>query len=279
MQTTQILEIPKKQAFLRPYSRLGGKGPTSQRKGKETAIRQLNKQNKTTSKLKAGKTIYTHNTTTLNPNYAEGLKILPFESCLIHDKCEFSRYKNEQNLLVRTIPKWVTILQMWKQDRNTNEINMCGLLETNELRASNYRKIKALDRFCNYYQPKYKDKTTTLLFLTFTRANYAKKEWKKMMNHITITFKKLGCPIQGFIWTSEISEEYGIHWHYHTCIAIDRVNWKKIPKTIKFEKIWGQRTEIDFVKKNVKHYMAKYFAKHNARIEGSRSYGMSRKFK
>ncbi|NBX28766.1 MAG: hypothetical protein EBR55_11105, partial [Chitinophagia bacterium] len=41
----------------------------------------------------------------------------------------------------------------------------------------------------------------------------------------------------------------------------------KIPKLLKFDKIWGQRTEIDFVKKNVVGYMSKYFAKSNLRHE------------
>jgi hypothetical protein len=52
-----------------------------------------------------------------------------------------------------------------------------------------------------------------------------------------------------------------------------------IPEELKFEDLWGQRTEIDFVKKNIRHYMAKYFAKHNSRAIGRRSYGISRKLK
>jgi hypothetical protein len=51
----------------------------------------------------------------------------------------------------------------------------------------------------------------------------------------------------------------------------------KLPKWMKADSIWGKRTQVEFVRKNIRHYMAKYFAKHNARIEGLRSYGMSTK--
>lgn len=278
MQTTQIVEKGKNSPILAPYSKLGGKSSPSKKKVKETAIRRLNKANKDSSKLNSGATLYTHNNTFLNPEYESGRKTLPFESCLIHDKSDFFRYKNGENLIVKTLPKWLTNLQVWKRDTETGEDNLVGLLTTDEFKASNYRKIKALDKFCGYYQPQYQDKTVTMLFLTFTRANHAKKDWKKMVDHITQTFKRIGIPVRGFIWTSEVSLEYGIHWHYHLCIAIDRVKWKKIPKQLKFESVWGQRTEIDFVKKNIKHYMAKYFAKHSARVEGLRSYGKSSKY-
>jgi hypothetical protein len=88
--------------------------------------------------------------------------------------------------------------------------------------------------------------------------------------------KREGLNLRGFIWTAEISDN--LHFHYHLCIAIDRVNWKTIPERLKFEKAWGQRTEIDFVKKNVRHYMAKYFAKCDARVLYKRSYGKSNKY-
>lgn len=92
-------------------------------------------------------------------------------------------------------------------------------------------------------------------------------------------FKRLGISVKGHIWTSEISDS--LHWHFHICICTDRVDFREtgIPPLLKFDALWGQRTEIDFVKKNVRHYMAKYFAKCNSRIIGARSYGISRKLK
>jgi hypothetical protein len=92
-------------------------------------------------------------------------------------------------------------------------------------------------------------------------------------------FKRLGIEVRGHIWTAEVSNQ--LHWHYHMCVSTDRVKLEggKFPELLKFDNIWGQYTDIDFVKKNIKHYMSKYFAKCDYRVIGSRSYGCSRKFK
>jgi hypothetical protein len=67
--------------------------------------------------------------------------------------------------------------------------------------------------------------------------------------------------------------------HYHVAIATNRVNLKgkKLPKLLQLERIWGCRTEIDFVKKNIEGYLRKYFAKNSYVAEKFRSYGISRK--
>jgi hypothetical protein len=108
------------------------------------------------------------------------------------------------------------------------------------------------------------------------------------MSKIVIQYyKRLGINVRAHIWTAEVgTEKYDItnnpedlHWHYHMCVATDRVNLKgaKFPELLKFDNIWGQYTDIDFVKKNIRHYMSKYFAKCSYRVIGSRSYGCSRK--
>lgn len=221
--------------------------------------------------LEIGKPLYQHLNTRKNPLYEEGLKTLPFESCLIHDKS----HKNSRGFLVQTAPKWLTDLGIWKKDEMGN-LDLTEIYATNNQKSSNHRKIKALDGFCNFYQPLYKKKKVTLLFLTFTKANKC-KDWKVMLNIIREYFKREGTPILDYVWTSEVSEN--LHWHYHIAIAINRVTWTTIPKRFFFEKLWGQRTEIDFVKKNIKHYMAKYFAKSNYRIEGLMSYGTTKNYK
>lgn len=224
------------------------------------------------SNLDIGKTLYQHLKTNKNPLYEEGLKNLPFESCLIHDKA----YKNREGFLVQTAPKWLTDLGVWKKDEN-GLLDLTEIYQTNNQKSSNFRKIKALDGFCNYYQPLYQSKKVTLLFLTFTRANFAKKTFHSMMQIVKNYFDREGHTILDYIWTSEVSND--LHWHYHLAIAIDRVKWKKIPKNFLFERLWGQRTEIDFVKKNIKNYMSKYFAKSNYRIEGIMSYGRTKNYK
>jgi hypothetical protein len=222
--------------------------------------------------LQEGKVMYQHLSTHKNPTYEDGIKTIPFESCLIHNKCNRITSENGQKLRVRTEPKWLTDLSMWQKDEN-GVLGLTGVYSSNDFKASNHRKIKSLNRFCDKYQPLFEQRKCTLLFLTFTNANKC-KPWVTMIKIIREYFKREGNPILDFVWTGEVSEN--LHWHYHLCIAIDRVKWKKIPERYKFENIWGQRTQIDFVKKNVKYYMSKYFAKSNYRIEGKRSYGISK---
>lgn len=254
---------------------------TKQKSKKEDFIRGKCKEIKTAIKvknLKESNRLYQHLNTTKNPNYEEGIRTIPFESCLIHDKSDRFRYKigqkNENGiplLRVQTLPKWLTNLSVWK--KTNNELQMESIYTSNNFKSSNSRKIKALDKFCNKYQPLYQKRKATMLFLTFTRANYS-KPWLIMMDIIKEYFNREGNPILDYIWTYEVSDK--LHFHYHLCIAINRVSWKKIPKRYMFENLWGQRTEINFVKKNIKYYMSKYFAKSNYRIEGLRSYGMSK---
>jgi len=211
-----------------------------------------------------------------NPEYESGLKKLPFESCLIHHKS--NRIEGgKPYVLIQTKPKWLTSLLRYEYDKKTNDFLPTAVIHTNNFKQQNNRKIKALTKFCNYYQPLYEKREVTLFFLTFTKADKC-RPWKEMVKVIHEYFKRSNLKIRGNIWTMEISEK--LHWHYHLVIATDRANLRggKIPKLLKFDRIWKQRTEIDFVKKNIRNYMSKYFAKSNMRIEGGgyRNYGMSK---
>jgi len=272
MQINSISENIKPKIL--PYDRLQGHGRLKRGKIKEDALKPKIKAVKAQIRqdlLPVGKKYYQHLSTAKNPDYEDGLRTLPFESCLIHNKSHRIGKEKRGVLVVQTKPKWLTNLAVFEKDQE-GSLLMKEVYGTNSFKASNNRKIKALDRFCNRYQPLYKQRKVTLLFLTFTNANKC-KEWKIMMHIISEYFKREGNKILDYVWTAEVSEN--LHFHYHLCIAIDRVKWNKIPERLKFESLWGQRTEIDFVKKNVRHYMAKYFAKSNYRIEGIRSYGLS----
>lgn len=226
-----------------------------------------------------------------NPLYDQGLIPLEignpnnplFESCLNTIKSDNFRPKIDhkpKEIYVKTQPKWFTNLLEHEYDKETGELLAKGVYQTNDFKVSNGKKIKRLDQFCSYYQPMYKERKVTLWFLTFTRANFARLEWKQMNNIIRKYFKREGIDIRGFIWTYEISKDY--HWHYHLCIATDRINikGKGLPTKLKFDFLWGQRTELEFVKKDIRHYMAKYFSKCEYRLNnGSRSYGISKKLK
>lgn len=207
-----------------------------------------------------------------NPDYEAGIRKLPLRSCLIDDNSDSFKQ-------VKTAPKWFTELKYYNvavSGDNAGEILSDEIYVSDDFKQSNGGKIKALDAFCNRYQPLYHQRKVSLLFLTFTRANQARVTFRQMLDNARKRFKAQDVSVRGFIWTAEVSEK--LHWHYHVCFAVDRVSWSKIPQWMKFNNLWGQRTGIEFVRKNVKHYMAKYFAKHQYRVIGQRSYGRSRKF-
>jgi hypothetical protein len=101
---------------------------TKKKSNKEDFIRGKVKEIKTAIKVKKldeGKKLYQHNSTTKNPNYEEGIRTIPFEPCLIHDKSDRFRYKIGQKseietplLRVQTIPKWLTNLSVWRKENN-----------------------------------------------------------------------------------------------------------------------------------------------------------------
>jgi hypothetical protein len=101
-----------------------------------------------------------------NPQFLKGVKSISdrrkfmigsdsFESCLIHDNSENLK---QPELYIKTIPKWITLLNKTLIDPVTGELTPAEKYETNELKQSNYRKLKALNKFCKKYDPLYKKK-------------------------------------------------------------------------------------------------------------------------
>jgi len=225
------------------------------------------------------KTAFQHISTRKNPEYEVGLTSVSLRSCLIHNKSD--RITNEvttkHQWKIQNNPKWLTRLQYLNVDTETGEIIDHDYLDTNNQKASNARKIKSLDKWCGVFQPLYQKKKVSMLFYTFTQADKAKVNIKQMTEALSKRYERKNKKILGYVWTLEVSEKG--HIHYHLAIAISRLNLEgtKLPKWMKADNIWGRRTQVEFVRKNIRHYMAKYFAKHNARIEGMRSYGMSLK--
>jgi hypothetical protein len=268
----KVIEMP----LIRPKNDL--KAHKSIKNGRKEPI--ITKTSKTLQKLSKGFKngyYYEYAHTYPNPTYENGLKSIPFESCLIHNKSD--------RILIETNPKWNTDLLKYEYDNECKDFVVKELYTTNNFKSANHRKIKALNRFCDKYQPLYENKKVTLFFLTFTNAQKC-RPFKEMVNIISHYFKRAGYPILDYVWTCEISKN--LHFHYHLCVATDRMELKgkTIPKLLKFNKLWGQRTEIDFVKKNVKFYLSKYFAKNNSRakminadngkLTNVRSYGISK---
>jgi hypothetical protein len=265
-------------------------------KVKENRVREQIKRIKLACKVKIKGRSYEHHKTEKNPEYEKGLVSIPFESCLINNKgnqkdtpkTNTLAQKMGGEIKIRTKPKWISHFAVIEPDKEGLPAWVDDYV-TNDLKGSNNRKIKALHKFCDKYQPLYAQRKITLFFLTFTKANKARLPWQTMLKIVRKYMAKGGAPVLGWVWISEIGQETynktkkaeDLHWHYHLCLACPRIDLKgkKLHKLLKFENVWGCRTQIDFVKKNVRGYMMKYFAKNSMRAEGVRSYGISRKLK
>ena len=211
-----------------------------------------------------------------NKDYLNGLKDLPLRSCLKHHNSDrFSALK------VKTSPKSFTDLLHTKIDTDTGEI-ITSVYTTNEFRQANGRKIKAINSFVDYFEPLYKRRKISMLFYTLTLAEYG-KPIADVIDALKLRCKRNGKPILGYVWISEVSEDY--HWHYHIAIAVDRINvkGKSLPEYLKIDNLWTDntsieftlaeygrkitlRTGVEFVRKNIRHYMSKYFAKNPFKI-------------
>lgn len=219
-----------------------------------------------------------------NPDYEKGIRYLhAFDPCLIGSN---DAKRKPKIWPVKTAPKWLTTLGYYNVNPQTGEIVGAGEYETNEFKKSNAKKIKAMDAFCGRYNDLYQNRRISIMFHTFTRPNMAKIDFRRMLDDLKKRYRSLGFQVLGYIWTAEVTDEnssngQGLMWHYHVAVALNKrlnIKGKAMPDELKVEDLWGQRTDVQFVKKNIRHYMAKYFAKHNARVMGTRSYGRTRKF-
>jgi hypothetical protein len=208
-----------------------------------------------------------------NPEYEQGLKLVPLRSCLLHNNVNRKSQKTEW--VIKTKPKWNTDLLESHLDKETGEIYETGVYTTNDLKSGNNRKIKALNRFCDTFQPLYKKHQCSIFFLTLTLANQAKTDIRGLLNSYKTRLKRNGIKLMGSIWVLEISDK--LHVHYHLLIATERINFKgkSIPKFLKVNDLWGCRTQIEFAQKHIRNYLAKYFTKNQSRILEKRTYGIS----
>lgn len=204
---------------------------------------------------------------------------LPLRACLLHDKSAVF----QSHFWVKKQPKWFTSLWHDAYDPDTGEVFQSGVYLTNEMRASNGTKIKALNKFTGLFQPLYEQYKVSLWFMTLTVANHAKNDISGVLAAFKKRLKRRGITMRGYLWTYEIGEATNkLHWHYHVIIATDRMNVRGgIPDYMKLDDLWGAFTKIELVRKNVRYYMSKYMAKNYYRVldgyngKSIRSYGMS----
>jgi len=175
--------------------------------------------------------------------------------------------------------KWVGHFVGMSVDEETGEIDYSSpqkwSITDDELAVS--RKRKAIRDFAEFYSPLYEERKVSVLFLTLTRCNVSPVSIKQFIDTMQKRFERHKIPVLGYFWVNEISD--GFHHHYHIAIAVKRTFFKKLPKWIKFDDVWKQGTNIEFVRKSVKAYMGKYIGKNNiARLRNFRTYGRSKKY-
>ncbi len=201
-----------------------------------------------------------------------------FESCLLHNNSDkkIPQLLNEYHVVER-FPRYKTELDNVRINTRTGDITST-IHSTDSFKQANHRKIKALDKFCDYYQPMYRKNKVSLFHLAFSGyGDQSETTIAPLLEAIVKRLKNNGHKVLGYIWTLEVSE--GLHRHYHMCLATDRIKirGKSMPKCFYFNELWGARTEVTFVREDVKRYLSKYFAKDNFRIQSHRSFGNSLK--
>jgi hypothetical protein len=203
-------------------------------------------------------------------------KLIPLRSCLIRNNAG----KIEDESYISEIPKWLTTLEKETASEDTGEI-LYEDYQTDDFKASRGRKIKTVQKFCDFYEPLYRAREVSLLFHTFTRMDYSKKDMRTMVDCAKVRYESLNRPVRGYLWALELKKnegmEVGYHLHYHLVVAIDRLNVKEIPRELKFEDLWGQRTGVEFIKKSIRAYLSKYLYKSDGKLLRHRSYSISRK--
>jgi hypothetical protein len=173
--------------------------------------------------------------------------------------------------------KWTGHFRGDVVDEETGEVKEGEVWQCTDSDMSLSRKRKAIAKFTDVYSPLYEKYEVSVMFLTLTRCNVAPVPIDEFINIMKKRFLRHKIPVLGYFWVNEVSE--GFHHHYHIAIATKRVNFRKLPKWIKFDDVWGQGTSIEFIKKSVKAYLGKYIGKNNiGRMMNFRTYGRSQKY-
>lgn len=206
---------------------------------------------------------------TLNENYSQAI-VQPLRSCLLHHNSEIY-----PDVKIATQPKYFTLLDRFEVDTDTAEISKIKYL-TDDFKSKKGRIFKKIDAFADLWQPEYTKKKVSLFFLTFTLANNANMKFSDMIDNVKYRYRSIGFKLKAYFWVSQVSENN--HWHYHLCVVTERMNLKgkKMPDNIKFNDLWGCRTQVVFVKKSIKSYLSYYLNQSQAKVIGLRSCGSSK---
>jgi len=178
---------------------------------------------------------------------------------------------------IKTTHKWTGKFYGDEVDEETGEFIDTHTWDCNDLELALSRKRKAIQSFTDVYSPLYEQHKVSVMFLTLTRCNVAPMSIKQFLKAMLQRYERRKIPVLGYFWVHEVSDTY--HQHYHIAIATKRVYFRKLPKWIKFDDLWGQGTSIEFIRKSVRGYLGKYIGKSNiGRLMNYRTYGRSQKY-
>lgn len=205
-------------------------------------------------------------------------------SCQLLNNAE----NNSREYIVQTQPKWNTQMKVSGLDKTTGEfIPELETYNTNDLKAGKYRQISAAKKFCVNIKNLQKQKQGSILLHTFTRLNEADCDIRSLIEILKARYKSLGRKIRGYFWVLEVSNPKkgsDFHLHYHLVVFVDRLNIKggKMPEALKLNDVWGQRTQVEFLRKSLEGFLLGYLSKSDARLKDSngkkiRMFGSSRR--
>ena len=206
---------------------------------------------------------------TVNENYAQAF-VEPLRACPLHNNSG-----NYPGVKIATQPKYITTLRRDFFDTETGEIGSEEYL-TDCFKSYRGRLYKRMYGFAERWQPEYSKRRVSMFMITFTRVTESKTKWSRMIDIVKYRAKSLGYELLDYFWVSEVSDNN--HWHYHLVTVTKRMNLrgKTIPDVLKFDDIWGCRTQVAFVEKSIKSYLCYYLNKSQAKVIGLRGCGSSR---
>jgi len=146
--------------------------------------------------------------------------------------------------------------------------------EINNLLLLLQRRKRRFKNFFDVFEPLYKQRKISFLLITLTTPytlEDIKNNWK-LAKELRVLFQKFWKAyrirylrrlnkIYGILKIIDVGEQ-GEKLHYHIVIAIPRIRVSKIPKWLKpDEGLWKWLSKVEFIKKSVRGYLAKYLGK------------------
>jgi len=179
-------------------------------------------------------------------------------------------------LHIATQSKWNTTMIKGTHDVNTGELLASSEVISTDVSIRLKRRKSALNGFVDHFDASYRSRSISMLSLTFTKANETTSTIRSVLDNFRKRCKRNDCQVFGYFWVLDISAN--LHVHYHVLVAVQRIDikGKPMPLWLKMHDVWNRHTEVAFVRKSLRGYLAKYLEKNrDMKVLGKRMYGKS----